>query len=158
MIKQSLPAVSLLNKDTIEDFKTADKVVLIGYFKEDDKASKVAFTAVAEKLRDSFLFGSVSDAAVAEAEGAEVPSVILYKQFDDGKAVFSEKFDQEAIEAFARSASVPLVGEVGPDTYTDYMQVSISFDGSSAQTHQALIYRFVQIGWHSPGVYLRRDP
>jgi protein disulfide-isomerase A1 len=134
MIKQSLPAVSILNKDTIEDFKTADKVVLIGYFKEDDKASNEAFTAVAEKLRDSFLFGSVSDDALAEAEGATVPSVILYKQFDDGKAVFSEQFSPEAIEAFANSASIPLVGEVGPETYSSYMQVGISSNDSPAWT------------------------
>ncbi|KAH0557102.1 hypothetical protein GP486_005111 [Trichoglossum hirsutum] len=134
MVKQSLPAVSLLNKDTIEDFKTADKVVLIGYFKEDDKASADTFTAVAEKMRDSFPFGSVNDAALAESEGATVPSVILYKQFDDGKAVFSEKFDQEAIEAFAKSASVPLVGEVGPETYTDYMQAGIPLAYIFAET------------------------
>jgi protein disulfide-isomerase A1 len=140
MIKQSLPAVSLLNKDTIEDFKTADKVVLIGYFKEDDKASTEAFTAVAEKLRDSFLFGSISDAALSEAEGATVPSIILYKQFDDGKAVFSEKFDQEAIEAFAKSASVPLVGEVGPETYAGYMEVRIFAGVPSVQTHQVVTY------------------
>ena len=133
MVKQSLPAVSILNKDTIEEFKTADKVVLIGYFKEDDNASKDAFTAAAEKLRDSFLFGSVSDAALTEAENAKVPSIIMYKQFDDGRTVFAEKFDAEAIEAFAKAASVPLVGEVGPDTYSGYMQVSDPSDGSSTQ-------------------------
>jgi protein disulfide-isomerase A1 len=55
MTKQSLPAVSVLTKDTLEDFKTADKVVLVAYFAADDKTSNTTFTAVAEKLRDNFL-------------------------------------------------------------------------------------------------------
>jgi protein disulfide-isomerase A1 len=130
MVKQALPAVSLLTKDTIEEFKTADKVVLIGYFKEDDKTSSDAFTAAAEKIRDSFLFGAVNDAALAETEGVKMPSIMMYKQFDDGKTLFSEKFSEEAIETFAKSASVPLVGEVGPDTYSGYIAVSTYTDSA----------------------------
>jgi protein disulfide-isomerase A1 len=126
MVKQSLPAVSILNKDTIEEFKTADKVVLVGFFKEDDKAPIDAFTTTAEKMRDSFLFGAVYDATLAETEGAEIPSIMMYKQFDDGKTLFTEKFTEHEIETFARSASVPLVGEVGPETYSGYMAVSTS--------------------------------
>ncbi|KAI9771004.1 MAG: protein disulfide-isomerase precursor [Geoglossum simile] len=134
MVKQSLPAVSLLNKDTIEEFKTTDKVVLVGYFKDDDKASSDAFTAAAEKLRDSFLFGTVNDAALAETEGAEIPSIIMYKQFDDGKTLFTDKFSEEAIETFARSASVPLVGEVGPETYSGYIASGIPLAYIFAET------------------------
>ncbi|KAI4735968.1 disulfide-isomerase, partial [Aureobasidium sp. EXF-8845] len=63
MTKQSLPAVSIVDKATIEDFKTADKVVLVGYFAADDKASNETFTAAANGLRDNFLFGATSDAA-----------------------------------------------------------------------------------------------
>ena len=39
MIKQSLPSVSTLTKDTLEDFKKADKVVLVAYLDAADKAS-----------------------------------------------------------------------------------------------------------------------
>lgn len=121
MIKQSLPAVSVLVKDTIEDFKKADKVVLVAYFDAADKSSNETFTEVAEALRDSYPFGASSDAALAEAEGVTVPSVVLYKDFDEGKSVFSEKFDVKAIEDFAKAAATPLIGEVGPETYSDYM-------------------------------------
>ena len=99
MVKQSLPAVSLLTKDTLEDFKTADNVVLVAYVAADDKASNETFTAIAEELRDTYLFGGVNDAEVAKAEGVEAPAV--YKSFDEGKNVYSEKFDAEAIKAFA---------------------------------------------------------
>lgn len=125
MIKQSLPAVSVLTADTLEDFKKADKVVLIAYHDATDKASNETFTQVAEKLRDYYPFGATSDAAVAEAEGVKAPAIVLYKDFDEGKAVFSEKFDVEAIEKFAKTAATPLIGEVGPETYSDYMSAKI---------------------------------
>jgi protein disulfide-isomerase A1 len=124
MTKQALPAVSDITKDTLEEFKTADKVVLVAYFAADDKASNETFTAVANGLRDNYLFGATNDAALAEAEGVKQPGLVLYKSFDEGKDVFTEKFDKEAIEAFAKVASTPLVGEVGPETYSGYISVS----------------------------------
>lgn len=125
MIKQSLPAVSTVTKDNLEEFKKADKVVLVAYFKADDKASNETFSKVAEKLRDNYPFGASNDAELAEAEGITVPSIVLYKDFDDGKAVFTEKFDDAAIEKFAKTAATPLIGEVGPETYSDYMSAGL---------------------------------
>ena len=126
MTKQSLPAVSILTADTLEDFKTADKVVLVGYFAADDKTANATFSEVAESLRDDYLFGATSDAALAKAEGVKQPAIVLYKAFDEGKNTFDEKFDKETITKFAKTFAVPLVGEVGPETYAGYMAVSLS--------------------------------
>ncbi|KAI1779807.1 protein disulfide isomerase [Hypoxylon cercidicola] len=125
MIKQSLPAVSLLTSETFEDFKTADKVVLVAYIDSSDKASNETYSKIAEKLRDSYLFGATNDASLAEAEGVKAPTLVLYKQFDEGKATFTDKFEEDAIEEFAKVASTPLIGEVGPDTYSGYMSAGI---------------------------------
>jgi protein disulfide-isomerase A1 len=124
MTKQALPAVSDITKDTLEEFKTADKVVLVAYFAADDKASNETYTAVANAHRDTYLFGATNDAALAEAEGITQPGLVLYKSFDEGKDVFTEKFDKEAIESFAKVSSTPLIGEVGPETYSGYIAVS----------------------------------
>lgn len=123
MIKQSLPAVSLLLADTIEEFKTQDQVVIVGYFAADDKTSNTTFTEVAESLRDDYLFGAINDEALAKAEGVKQPAIVVYKNFDEGKNTFEEKFDKEAITSFAKTSATPLVGEVGPDTYAGYMAV-----------------------------------
>ncbi|KAG4443695.1 hypothetical protein IFR05_000784 [Cadophora sp. M221] len=136
MTKQSLPAVSILSKDTLEDFKTADKVVLVAYLAADDKTSNTTFTTVAEKLRDNFLFGAVNDADVAKAEGVTFPAVVLYKSFDEGKTVFAETFDAETIEKFANTASIPLIGEVGPETYAGYMATGIPLAYIFAETEE----------------------
>ncbi|KAL9055666.1 MAG: hypothetical protein Q9162_003392 [Coniocarpon cinnabarinum] len=126
MTKQSLPPVSTITKDTIEDFKTADKVVLIAYVDSKDKASNETFTSVAESLRDFCLFGATSDAELAKEEGVKAPSIVLYKTFDEGKDVYEgQKFTEENIRAFLKSGATPLVGEVGPETYAEYMAAQI---------------------------------
>src|SRR5271165_4006393 len=102
MIKQSLPAVSIVSRDTIEDFKKSDNVVLVAFIDATDKASNETFSSVADSLRDSFLFGATNDADLAEAEGVKAPAVVLYKQFDEGKTIYTDKFEKEAIEQFAK--------------------------------------------------------
>ena len=123
MTKQALPAVSTLTKDKLEEFKTADKVVLVGFFASDDKTSNTTFSEVANSLRDDHLFGAINDADVAKAEGISQPAIVLYKSFDEGKNTFSEKFDKDAIKKFVKTAATPLVGEVAPETYQTYMDV-----------------------------------
>jgi protein disulfide-isomerase A1 len=134
MIKQSLPAVSEVTKDTLEEFKKADKVVLVAYLDADDKTSSEVLNKAAEKLRDNYPFGVSTDAALAEAEGVKAPAVVLYKDFDEGKSVFSEKFELEALEKFAKTAATPLIGEVGPETYSDYMSAGIPLAYIFAET------------------------
>ena len=50
MTKQSLPAVSTLTTESIEEFKAADKVVLVAYYEADDKTSNETFAAAAESF------------------------------------------------------------------------------------------------------------
>ncbi|KFX97938.1 hypothetical protein O988_04606 [Pseudogymnoascus sp. VKM F-3808] len=134
MIKQSLPAVSVLDAETIEEFKTADKVVVVAYVDAEDKASADIFTAIAEAQRDSFLFGTTSDAALAAADGVTAPAVVVYKKFDEGKNTYTEKFVSEDIDAFIKTSSTPLVGEVGPETYAGYMAANIPLAYIFAET------------------------
>lgn len=124
MIKQSMPPVSVLDEASMEEFKKAEDVVLVAFFDADDKTSNETFTAVANNLRDKYLFGATNVAALAKAEGVKAPAVVLFKHFDEGKDTYTEAFDEQKIAHFAKTASVPLVGEVGPETYADYMAVS----------------------------------
>jgi len=134
MIKQSLPAVTTVTSDTLDEFKKTDKVVLVAYIDASDKTANETFSKVADKLRDNYPFGASSDAALAEAEGVTPPAVVLYKDFDEGKSVFSGKFTEDGIEKFAKTASTPLIGEVGPETYSDYMSAGIPLAYIFAET------------------------
>lgn len=125
MTKQSMPAVSLLTSSSaLDEFKTADKVVLVGFFGADDKASNETYQEVADAQRDNYLFAATNDADLAKAEGVKQPAIVLYKSFDEGKNEFKDKFSKDAILEFAKTAATPLIGEVGPETYAGYMAVS----------------------------------
>ena len=150
MTKQALPAVSVLSSDTLEEFKTADKVVLVAFFEADDKASNTTFSEVAETMRDDYLFGATNDATLAEAEGVKRPGIVLYKSFDEGRATFEEAFEKEAISTFTKTAATPLVGEVGPDTYAGYMAVSI---GTRNLKYNTDLFP----GWPPSSLHLRRN-
>lgn len=124
MFKQSLPAVSTLTPDSIEEFKTSENVVVVAFLDADDKSTNTTITSIADELRDKYLFGATHDKDLAEKEGVKRPGIVLYKQFDEGKDILDGKLDKESVEKFIKTASVPLIGEVGPETYADYMAVS----------------------------------
>lgn len=149
MTKQSMPAVSLLTSETLEEFKTADKVVVVAYIAADDKASNQTYTALADSLRDDFIFGASNDAALAKAEGAKQPSVVVYKDFDEGKNVYDEVFEDEAMAKFVKSSAIPLIGEVGPETYPAYMAVRVT----PPSIPTSLTNQFT--GWNPSRLHLR---
>ncbi|PLB50493.1 protein disulfide isomerase [Aspergillus steynii IBT 23096] len=136
MIKQSLPAVSSVNEENLEDTKTMDKIVVIGYFSSDDQAANDAFNALAEAQRDNYLFAATDDAAIAKAEGVEQPSLVLYKDFDEKKAIYTGEIEQDAVLTWVKTASTPLVGEIGPETYSSYITAGIPLAYIFAETSE----------------------
>jgi protein disulfide-isomerase A1 len=125
MVKQSLPAVSVLTKETIDSFKTSDKVVVVAYFNADDKKSNETFSKIAESHRDDYLFGAISDPAVIEAAKVTAPGVIVYRTFDEPETVYDGAFEADALTSFVKTTAIPLIGEVGPETYAGYMSAGI---------------------------------
>ncbi|OKL55632.1 Protein disulfide-isomerase [Talaromyces atroroseus] len=138
MIKQSLPAVSSVTEENIEEFKTLDEIVIVGYIPSDDKKGNEAFNNLAESERDNFLFGASDDVAVAKAEDVEQPSIVLYKDFDEKKAVYTGALDSESILAWIKTASTPLVGKLGPETYANYMKAGIPLAYIFAETPEEI--------------------
>ncbi|CAI7568132.1 unnamed protein product [Penicillium pancosmium] len=134
MTKQSMPAVSDVTEDNLEEFKTLDKIVIIGYVGSDDKTADKSFADFAESQRDNYLFGVSHDAAIAKAEGAKQPSIVLYKDFDEKKAVYDGKLDEESLLKWVKTASTPLVGELGPETYSKYMAAGLPLAYIFAET------------------------
>ncbi|EEH38065.1 disulfide isomerase Pdi1 [Paracoccidioides lutzii Pb01] len=134
MVKQSLPAVTVVTVDNLEDVKTLDKVTIIGFFAQDDKATNETFTSLAEALRDNFPFGATNDAKLAAAEDVKQPSIVLYKDFDEGKTVYKGELTQEQVTSFIKLSSTPLIGELGPHTYAGYIEAGIPLAYIFAET------------------------
>lgn len=122
MKKQILPAVSSLSSvSEVEEFSTKDRVVVVGFFQ--DESQLESFKTVAEKLRNRFIFGAVvGNSEVNKHFGVEsTPSAILFKTFDEKKNVLSsDKFAD--LESFITANSVPLIDEIGPHNYKNYVE------------------------------------
>ncbi|KAI5295118.1 protein disulfide-isomerase precursor, partial [Ascosphaera acerosa] len=90
MRRQALPTVTHVDTaEQLKGFQALDNITVVGFISADDKDSLETFTRVADNLRDSYPFSVTTAAAIADAEldGAKLPSIALYKNFDEGKAV-----------------------------------------------------------------------
>ncbi|GAA5895654.1 hypothetical protein JCM6882_000362 [Rhodosporidiobolus microsporus] len=125
MKKQSLPAVSDVTAENHDEFKAADKVVLIAYADESDSATKKTFTDFANLYRDDYLFGFSTDVAAAAAADVTPPAVVLYKTFDEGRNDLEGKITDDSLFLFAKEHSVPLLDEISPDNFAMYAEAGL---------------------------------
>ena len=124
MKKQSLPALSIVVKENFEKFTKENDVVVVAFAKKDSDIE--SFRGLAEEHRNDFVFGYISDEETAKKEGVKIPGIALYKQFDDGKAIYAGEFGKKvAIEKFLRDESVPLFDQIGGHNYQKYMDMKL---------------------------------
>ncbi|KAJ3132135.1 protein disulfide-isomerase precursor [Physocladia obscura] len=121
MKKQALPALSVVSAAEITEFKNKDKVVVLGYFSDNVSKKFKAYEAVANVLRDDYVFGYTTE----KIETNKPPSIVLYKSFDEGENKFDGKFSEEDISTFIKTNSVPLIDEIGPENYQKYVQAGV---------------------------------
>ncbi|KAI7866300.1 thioredoxin-like protein [Spinellus fusiger] len=126
MKRRSLPAVSILSPENFESFKSSDRVVVVGYADADDEASRATFTDVAESLRDEFAFSLVTDKTLIKDQKIKsLPSVVVYKQFDEGRDDLESDFNKESIQSFVKASSVPLMDEIDGNNFKTYVDAGL---------------------------------
>ena len=69
------------------------------------------------------MFGITNDIALAKQEQTNVPSIVLYKDFDERRNTFEMTHDSQAISAFVKAAATPLVMEFFPELHYNYIDV-----------------------------------
>lgn len=124
-IRQSLPSVTTVTHSNIEDFKKADKLVLVAYLDSDSEAPAPEFKAAAEAHRDDYLFGMSVDPEVIQAAGIKPPAIVLYRSFDEPEIQFpghTASASSEEIAQFVKDNQTPLVDEVSQENYAAYAQ------------------------------------
>ncbi|CEQ41766.1 SPOSA6832_03516 [Sporobolomyces salmonicolor] len=124
-IRQALPAVSEVTTANHNEFKSADKVVIIAYVDESDEATKTTFNNFADLYRDDYLFGLSTEPAVAAVANVKAPAVVLYKTFDEGRNELDGKITDDSLFLFAKEHSVPLLDEISPDNFAMYAEAGI---------------------------------
>ncbi|KAJ1892654.1 protein disulfide-isomerase precursor [Coemansia sp. IMI 209127] len=127
MRKQLLPPLSQLTEDNFAKFTKSDRVVVVGFIDDNESTEYTDLEALANELRDEYSFGVVADKALAKEQGVDVPGVVVYKEFDDGKDVFDGKITTDEIRSFVKASSVPIFGEISGENYAMYAQSGLPF-------------------------------
>lgn len=125
MKKQVLATVnSFATKSQHDAFlkKEKEEIVLVGYFSPDDTVAKGTLWAAAEKLHEDFPIGVTFNAEAAAAAGVSFPSIVMYEPNGEGKEIYQGDIDDvEAIKTFAKNTYTPLIGELGFNTWRNYV-------------------------------------
>jgi len=105
--KTGAPTKVLAASEDVESFKDGAEVVAVGFLNADSDEFK-AFESAA-RASEEIEFGYSSSADVAAAFGVSIPSVVVFKKFDEGKVVYSGEFEAAAIGSFVSGNALPLV-------------------------------------------------
>lgn len=109
--KQAGPASThITTKSAITDFYKKD-VGIVGVFASNTTKDFKAFLATAEALRSDFEFGHVTEASLMEGV-TKVPSLLLFKNYDDQSTSYSSKFSQKALTEWIEETSAPQLVEM----------------------------------------------
>lgn len=113
--KTGPPAVELETVEASEEFTKENPVAIIGFFKDRESKEAKSFLATANAI-DAYPFGITNNEDVYKKYEASCGNVILFKHFDDGKAVFENEFTEENLKKFVMSQAMPLVVDFNHDS------------------------------------------
>jgi len=138
--KTGPPCKTLSDKAAVESFKDGANVVVVGFFAEGSDEYK-EFENAARASEDTE-FAVVFDASVAKEFDVSVPSIVLFKNFDEGKVAFSGEFVAEAIGSFVSGNALPLISEFSQESASKIFGSGIEnhflyFNDKSAASHEA---------------------
>jgi len=120
--KQSQTSFAVVKSaEEFEAAKASDDVVLVVVAAEDSELAK-EFRKVANQLRSDAGFALIASHEVASALGVAQDSITLFRKFDEPTVAFNGEHTAEALIAFIKGESFPLVGDIGPDNYAKYVE------------------------------------
>lgn len=109
--KQAGPATThITSKASIKSFYEKD-VGVIGVFKSNTTKEFKAFQQTADTLRADFEFGHVTEPELVEGV-TKVPSVLLFKNYDDQSTSYTGKFTSKALTEWIEETTVPKLIEM----------------------------------------------
>lgn len=126
--------------EEVEYFITGEGINLMFFGKDPNGV----YMQVADVLRDNANFGRTADSDIAESFDAEMPSMRMYRPFDESPVYFEGNItDYASLNSFIRENSVPLFGEWTASTMKMYQNrklpvVFIAVDPTEDETEKVL--------------------
>jgi len=139
--KQLEEAVQYLETEEETELHITDEGINLMFFGKDPDN---VFMQVADVLRDNANFARTADTDIAQSFDAEMPSLRMYRPFDESPVHFDGNItDYSQIVSFIREHSVPLFGEWTQSTLKMYQNrklpvVFIAVDPTEDETEKVL--------------------
>lgn len=103
-------AVAVKSVEEAETLIADNKVIVFGFFKDQESEFAKTFLSVAAGI-DEYPFAITDSDDVITKYEAKDGSIVLFKQFDEGKAVFEGEQTEIEIKKFLQAQSMPLIVE-----------------------------------------------
>ena len=113
MKKKAGPAVKILSDvDATSKFIESEDFVVVGFYEDLDSIEYKVFQKFAGTVDDASFGAVVDEAAAAKYEVASIPSIVLFKKYDEGKIVYDGGLtDTKGLRNFVKEKSLPSVIE-----------------------------------------------
>lgn len=99
----------------------------MAYLSSPTQSPAAQFSATAEKHRDDYLFGLVTDESVIKDAGVEAPAVLVYRSYDEPRSVYPYPLPSATVQDFEdwlQELAIPILDEVSGDNYAIYASSS----------------------------------
>lgn len=114
--KKTGPAAKELETvEAAEEFIKENTVAVVGFFGDRESVEAKAFLSTAQAI-DDYPFAITKNEEVYKKYEASCGKVILFKQFDEGKAVFDGTFDEVTLKKFVTAQAMALVVDFNHDS------------------------------------------
>jgi len=117
--KKTGPAAKTLETvEAVAEFVEGLEIAVVGFFPDETTDAAKAFLAAAGQL-DDYQFAITASEAVAAEHDVTGEAVVLFKKFDDGKAVLTEgvaPITEDAVLKFVGAEALPLVVDFNHET------------------------------------------
>jgi len=135
--KRSGDPVSILNEQNITTFIDSSDVVIVAYFENAESESAQLFNKMALIFHE-YPFGIVSDKSLVGLEGS---GVVLFKKFDEKKAVLNAEFNEDQFTQFVKEKATPLLNYfVGsPKIFSSQIRSHLFYFGNKDEENHAAV-------------------
>jgi hypothetical protein len=154
MVRGSLPFVSEVMANNMEEILSMGTSALIAYIDGDDQKSRSVFTSFAETHQNRLIYGITSDLTLAKSNVQKVPFTIVYSPLDQVNPVFRDSFSLDKLETFTNKYSTPFIGTFSLKTNYAYTEVP----PPPSPPCISYTYTDTSIGRATPPTHLRLHP
>ena len=122
--RESMPAVTLdVDPEKLKDLRAENNTVIVAYLGSDDELVQEWFVAIANEMRNDFVFCTSSDHELLLDEEVSTPSIVVYKSVAEEKSILRDIQSEESMRDFLKLAVRPLVMEFLPELHRNMLEV-----------------------------------